>query len=104
MKDYETLLSLDRRNQEYLDLLNDAKVKLHQSKNKDFYAIIGVAKDASIEEIKKAYRRAALVHHPDRHAVAEENIRSLHTRRFKEVGEAYSVLADPGKRALYDQV
>jgi len=103
VKDYEQLLSLDRSNQEYLDLLNDAKVKLHQSKNKDFYDIIGVAKTASLEEIKKAYRKAALVHHPDRHAVAEENIRAFHTRRFKEVGEAYSVLGDPGKRALYDQ-
>jgi len=103
VKDYEQLLSLDRSNQEYLTLLNDAKVKLHKSKNKDFYDIIGVTKTASLEEIKKAYRKAALVHHPDRHAVAEENIRSFHTRRFKEVGEAYSVLGDPAKRALYDQ-
>ena len=59
--------------------------------------------DLTDEEIKKAYRKAALVHHPDRHAVAEENIRAFHTRRFKEIGEAYSVLGDPGKRALYDQ-
>ncbi len=65
---------------------------------KDYYAILGVPRNASPEEIKKAYRRLALQYHPDRNPgdkAAEE--------KFKEITEAYSVLIDPEKRALYDQ-
>ncbi|HKE98234.1 MAG TPA: molecular chaperone DnaJ [Actinomycetes bacterium] len=65
---------------------------------KDYYATLGVAKDASQQEVKKAYRKLAQKLHPDANpgdASAEE--------RFKEVGRAYSVLSDPKKRAEYDE-
>src|SRR5688572_20375608 len=66
---------------------------------KDFYAILGVPRDADEATIKKAYRKLARTHHPDRNPgdTASE-------QRFKEVGEAHSVLADPEKRREYDAV
>jgi curved DNA-binding protein len=63
---------------------------------KDYYAIMGVGRDASAEEIKRAYRRLARKYHPD---VSKEKDAET---RFKEVGEAYEVLRDPEKRAAYD--
>ncbi|MCC6553800.1 MAG: molecular chaperone DnaJ [Polyangiaceae bacterium] len=68
------------------------------SEKRDYYEVLGVARDASTEDIRKAYRQAALKHHPDRNpgdAAAEA--------RFKEVTEAYQVLSDDGKRSRYDQ-
>ncbi|HSK28393.1 MAG TPA: DnaJ domain-containing protein, partial [Candidatus Limnocylindria bacterium] len=65
---------------------------------KDYYELLGVGRNASEEDIKRAYRKAALQHHPDRNPgdkQAEE--------KFKEVSEAYSVLSDAQKRAQYDQ-
>ncbi len=65
---------------------------------RDPYAVLGVGRDASPDEVKKAYRQKALQHHPDRNpgdGAAEE--------KFKEAAEAYSVLADPDKRAAYDR-
>ena len=67
---------------------------------KDYYEILGVAKDATIVQIKKAYRSLALKHHPDR-VQAEQKAEA--TERFKEISEAYGVLSDAKKRALYDQ-
>merc|ERR1711962_1414634 len=64
---------------------------------KDYYKILGVAKGASDDEIKKAYRKLALKYHPDKNQTsgAEE--------KFKEIGEAYDVLSDSKKKQVYDQ-
>lgn len=65
---------------------------------RDYYEVLGVGKDASADDIKKAYRKLAMKYHPDRNPgdkSAEE--------KFKEVGEAYEVLSDQDKRAKYDQ-
>jgi curved DNA-binding protein len=65
---------------------------------KDYYEVMGVARGASADEIKRAYRRLARKYHPD---VSKEKDAEA---RFKEVGEAYEVLRDPEKRAAYDQL
>jgi molecular chaperone DnaJ len=65
---------------------------------RDFYEVLGVAKSASQDEIKKAYRKVAMQHHPDRNpgdSAAEE--------KFKEAASAYEVLCDTDKRAQYDR-
>jgi len=65
---------------------------------KDYYKTMGVARDATQDEIKRAYRKLARKYHPD---VSKEFDAE---KRFKEVGEAYEVLKDPEKRAAYDQL
>ena len=63
----------------------------------DYYEVLGVPRDATAEQIKKAYRKLAMKYHPD---VAEEPDAA---DKFKEIGEAYEVLHDPNKRAMYDR-
>ncbi|KAJ3127541.1 hypothetical protein HK098_006219 [Nowakowskiella sp. JEL0407] len=66
---------------------------------KDYYAILGIAKDADDEAIRKAYRKQALKWHPDRNLDQKETAE----KKFKEVSEAYEVLSDKNKRTIYDQ-
>ena len=65
---------------------------------RDYYEVLGVGKDASAEDIKKAYRKKAMQYHPDRNPGDKEA-----EAKFKEVGEAYEVLSDADKKAKYDQ-
>ncbi len=64
---------------------------------KDYYEVLGVSKEASEKEIKTAYRKLAMLHHPDRSDAPEAE------EKFKELSEAYAVLSDPDKRQKYDQ-
>src|SRR5688572_3328146 len=75
-----------------------AGLRLHVATYKDYYQIMGVARDASQDDIKRAYRRLARKFHPDvsKEANAED--------KFKELQEAYEVLKDPQRRAAYDQL
>jgi molecular chaperone DnaJ len=70
------------------------------STTRDYYEILGVAKGADVQEVKKAYRQLVMKHHPDR--VASEHKKEAE-EKFKEISEAYAVLSDPQKKQLYDQ-
>jgi molecular chaperone DnaJ len=64
----------------------------------DYYTILGVPRDADVEQVKKAYRKLALQYHPDRNEGSKEA-----EERFKEITQAYEVLRDPEKRSVYDR-
>ena len=65
---------------------------------RDYYEVLGVSKNATPEELKKAYRKLALQYHPDRNPGDKEA-----EEKFKEAAEAYDVLSNPDKKARYDQ-
>lgn len=80
-----------------MENLSEIHIKERYSMHtEDYYALLGISKSASSDDIRKAYRKAARTFHPDvnKDAGAEE--------RFKEIGEAYEVLKDSKKRKLYD--
>ena len=67
------------------------------AKKRDYYEVLGLNRDASDEDIKKAYRKLAMKHHPDRNPDSKEA-----EDKFKEAKEAYEVLSEPEKRRAYD--
>ncbi|MBP5241456.1 MAG: DnaJ domain-containing protein, partial [Bacteroidales bacterium] len=68
------------------------------AEKRDYYEVLGVSKEATPEELKKAYRKLALQYHPDRNPGDKEA-----EEKFKEAAEAYEVLSNPDKRARYDR-
>ncbi len=71
------------------------------AESKDYYSILGVSKDATADDLKKAYRRLAKKYHPDAQHTEEDKKNA--EAKFKEINEAYSVLSDENKRAQYDR-
>ena len=68
------------------------------AEKRDYYEVLGVERNANADEIKKAYRKAAIKYHPDKNPGDKEA-----EEKFKEAAEAYDVLSNPEKRARYDQ-
>jgi len=102
VQDYEAAARMEPGNREVKQSLHQAKIRLKQSKRKDYYKILGVERSANDDEIKKAYKKRALATHPDRHAGATESEKREQENKFKEIGEAYDVLSDTKKRSRYD--
>ena len=69
------------------------------AKGKNYYEILGVSRDASLDEIKKAYRKLAMEYHPDRNKGSKRA-----ENKFKKINEAYDTLSDEKKRAEYDAI
>src|SRR3990167_2315178 len=76
-------------------ILRCQKLRKIQMAKRDYYEVLGVGKTSSADEIKKAFRRKAVEHHPDKEGGDEA--------KFKEINEAYEVLKDEKKRQRYDQ-
>ena len=94
--DFEKALQQDEGNRDLRKEVKKARLELKKSKRKDYYKILGVGKDATPSEIKKGYRKMALIHHPDKNDDAEAE------ETFKNISEAYTVLSDPNKKQRYD--
>uniref|UniRef100_A0A673ZCQ3 DnaJ homolog subfamily C member 7 n=2 Tax=Salmo trutta TaxID=8032 RepID=A0A673ZCQ3_SALTR len=101
VRDYEKVYQTEKT-KEHKHLLKNAQLELKKSKRKDYYKVLGVDKNATEDEIKKAYRKRALMHHPDRHSSASAEVQKEEEKKFKEVGEAFTVLSDPKKKSRYD--
>lgn len=92
--------SIQEQSPEYPNIakeIRNAEMELKKSKRKDYYKILGIEKDATEQEIKKAYRKLAVVHHPDKNPGNPEA-----EDKFKDIQEAHETLIDPQKRERYD--
>ena len=69
----------------------------------DLYAVLSLNSDAKLEDIKKSYRRHALIYHPDKHASSSDTARADASTKFQQIGFAYAVLSDEKRKARYDR-
>ena len=93
---------LDPSNTKIDGYTNEANQKSEAARNRDYYQILGINRNATPEEIKKAYRKLALKYHPDRNSETEQT-KKIAQRKFQDVSDAYSVLSDPKKKEMFDQ-
>jgi DnaJ family protein C protein 3 len=87
--------------QQLQEEVRKAEAALKQSKQKDYYKILGISRKATTKDIKKAYRELALKWHPDKHVGEEEKEKA--ERQFQLVAEAAEILSDEETRAKYDR-
>ncbi|KAJ2966875.1 hypothetical protein NUW58_g10564 [Xylaria curta] len=97
VREWKKIQELDPEDRTIVREIRKAELELKKSQRKDYYKILGVSKDADDSTIKKAYRKLAIIHHPDKNRDDEGA-----AERFKDIGEAYETLSDPQKRARYD--
>jgi len=102
ISDYEEAQAIEPEDQTIRQGLRNAKLELKKSSRKDLYKVLGITKNATDHEIKKAYKKKALECHPDRLGSATPEEKAVAEKRFKEVGEAFEVLSDPAKKQRWD--
>jgi DnaJ family protein C protein 7 len=90
IRDYKSVAENNPSERGIAEEIRRAEFELKKSQRKDYYKILGVGKDASEQEIKKAYRKLAIQYHPDKNRDGEAG-----DEKFKEIGEAYETLIDP---------
>lgn len=90
------------RTREIRSLLEEAKTRLKRSKRKDWYKILGVDKNASEDQIKRAFKKAAVIHHPDKHQNDPPEEQKEHEMRMKDLNSAQAILLDQEKRRRFD--
>jgi len=98
-RDYRKAQDLDK-SLNLLGKINEISKKANKAKIKDYYKILGITKSATEDEIKKAFRKLSLKHHPDRHTEPQD--KEIAEKKYKEINEAYGVLKDPKKKKEYD--
>ena len=96
-KDFGAAAQIDSSGFGVQQKLQQAQQQAKRARKKDYYKILGVTKESTDAEIKKAYRKLALKWHPDKNSDTEEN-KVKAEKMFKEVNEAYAVLSDPQKK------
>ncbi|KAK5654130.1 hypothetical protein OQA88_7561 [Cercophora sp. LCS_1] len=94
---WNELKEKDREDRTIDKEIRKAELELKKAQRKDYYKILGLEKSADETQVKKAYRKLAIIHHPDKNP-GDENAEA----RFKDISEAYETLSDPQKRARYD--
>ncbi|KAL4165670.1 hypothetical protein KRP22_014380 [Phytophthora ramorum] len=94
---------LDDSSREFKEKVAQAEAALKQSKNKNYYKILGVSRNSESKEIKKAYRKQALEWHPDKHTDKDDAEREEVEKRFHDIAEAYEILSNQETRAMYDR-
>ncbi|KAK9235490.1 hypothetical protein V1525DRAFT_409872 [Lipomyces kononenkoae] len=97
VQEFQKAVEVDSSDANLRAELREAELEVKKAKRKDYYKILGISKSADETEIKKAYRKMALVYHPDKNPDDPTS-----HEKFKDVGEAYEVLSDSQKRARYD--
>ncbi|EAW08145.1 DnaJ and TPR domain protein [Aspergillus clavatus NRRL 1] len=97
VREYKAVAEANPTEKGIAEEIRRAEFELKKAQRKDYYKILGVSKDASEQDIKKAYRKMAIQYHPDKNRDGEAG-----DEKFKEIGEAYETLIDPQKRAAYD--
>lgn len=83
-------------------ILREAQIDLKRSKTKDYYKVLGVARDADEKQIKSAYRKLSKLHHPDK-AAKQGVAKEVAEKKMASINEAYEVLSDPELRARFDR-
>ncbi|THH17822.1 hypothetical protein EW146_g3071 [Bondarzewia mesenterica] len=86
-----------------MDDREDPAALFFKDKSVDLYAALNINQDASLDDIKKAYRKLALVYHPDKHATKDESAKADASLKFQQIGFAYTVLGDEKRRQRYDK-
>jgi len=99
--DFQRVKDKEPTNQEAIKHLEEAKKEEKKAKKRDYYAILGVGRDANETEIKKAYKKLAIKWHPDKNNQSEES-KKLAEKTFRDINDAYTVLSDPKKKKSYE--